>query len=271
MFKIKNFLRMPETDIAPSVGDDEQDFSDVLDHVDFDEEVEVVEESEDEEKQPSTEEEKVDVKEDDPAIKEPAPESEVKVEEEVQPEPEREAEPDINVEEQKAKWLGELKGRYKISEEDSMKLLDSPEEVLPALAANVHAQVMMDVLNAFNALVPQLVEQVVASKPDVVAKAVTTHSEKETTREKFYQSYPELRGQEKVLATVAETVAKQFPNLSLQEQLEKTGQVAMTMLGLSRKVEEQVQEEAPKPFTPASGSNSGLPPREEKSEWDEFL
>lgn len=170
------------------------------------------------------------------------------------------------------KWMEELAGRYQVNEEDADLLVTEPEQVLPKMAANIHAQVMADVLKAVNGLLPQAFGQLVQAQPQVIKSALGAYETQTSAKEAFYESNPELVGKEKLVLEVAKTVAQNFPDLSLEEQLAKTGQVAKSMLGLeSEVVGDSKKEEPQRPFIPASGGGNMKQTSTEKSAWEEFI
>lgn len=174
---------------------------------------------------------------------------------------------------EKEKWLGELAERYKLSEEDADTMVSSPEKILPQLAANMHAQILGDVLQAVSGMIPQALAQAVQAQPHVIAEAMTSHTSAEQKRSDFFKAYPQLVGKESVIKEVAKTVQANFADLSFEQQLDKTGQVAMAMLGLQVEAPqaEAPSEPAPEPFVPAKSGGGSPPATGASSEWEEFI
>lgn len=199
------------------------------------------------------------------------------VEPKVEPEPEPEPEPapvEVDQEKEMADWKAKLTEKYTITEEDAEMVLTNPEKILPQLAANIHAQVMMEMTQSINQAIPQLVAQAIQAQPQMVNSAIDAHTTHVKEQTAFFKSFPQLTEHKKTIAQVANTIHENFPDLTLDEQMQKTGQVAMAMLGLVMKPQEAPAKDVPpvEPFTPASsGIGSPIVSDKENNEWEEFL
>jgi len=295
-------LRHPDSDEgapAEPIADEELETSDEMSQDQIDDLIEdfdaVAEEApasepEPEEPEPEsaaeagTEEESESNQNDDDPEKEQEPEPEPEAEKpEVKEEPEPEPEPEV-VEQQEEQppeksveeFQAELEERYGLSEKDAEVMVTHPEKVLPKLAANMHMQIVTDVIKAVGAMIPQQFAQVVAANPQIIKQTMQKQTDAEAMETKFYESFPELQKKEHEATTVAaiQTVGKNFPKLSKEEKMQKAGQVAMVMLGLTPTVEKDPPaEKAAEPFVPASTANSSSPAASPVAEnkWEEFL
>jgi hypothetical protein len=188
-------------------------------------------------------------------------------------EPEPEPEPDpTDPEKALADWKTKLAEQYTVSEEDAEMVLTNPEKILPQMAANIHSQIMMEVTKTMSQAIPQLIAQTLQAQPGMVSGAMKAHENTETRQAKFFETFPKLSEHKKTVATAAQTVQTNFPDLSLEDQLQKTGQVAMAMLGLQMTPkEEPVATPAAEPFIPASTGSSSSDSTPVESEWEEFI
>lgn len=265
-----------EEDVDPSAGMSEDEINDLLGEDSSDEEVEDSPPAESEEAEEAAPEEEVESEvetelEESP-IDDPQPDAEQEVEEQVQ-------QPEVNptaeeIEKQKVAWLNKLTERYSISDEDAEALITEPETVLPKLAANIHSAVMVDMTKALEQILPQMVGQFIQAQPQVVSNAMQSYQQQADAKTQFFESFPALKGNENVVKVAAQTVEQNFPEMSQADQLQKVGQIALAMLGITPQAAPAPKEEepAPAPFTPAkSGSAPPPAPKQEGNVWDEFL
>lgn len=262
-----------EEEVDPSAGMSEDEINDLLGDDSLDVEAENSPPAEAEEGGEAAPEEEAEP-ESDPEpeqtpIDDPQPEAEQEVEE--QPQPEEETPEQFEA--KKAEWLGKLAERYSISDEDAEALVTEPETVLPRLAANIHAAVMVDMAKAVEQMLPQLMGQFIQSQPQLISSAMQGYQTQQDAKAQFYQSYPQLQGNEETVKVAALTVQQNFGNLGEAEQLEKVGQIALAMLGITpQAAPAPEQAPAPAPFTPAkSGSAPPPAPANSGNVWDEFL
>lgn len=227
---------------------------------------------------------------------EPEPEPEKKVEPDVEPEKkgepevkvepevEKKVEPEVTVEptaeEQKVaqeeevkKFMDGLETQYAVSEADADLLVSAPEKVLPKLAANIHAKIMSQVVQAMPQMMEAMVAKVIQAQPQIVTGAMSRQTEAQKANDNFDKAFPELVGKDAELKTAATAVMANFPDLSLEEKMQKTGEVAYAMLGLVRKSSAEDEPPAVAPFTPVSTSNSSgkVPPGKKDGVWEEFI
>jgi hypothetical protein len=213
--------------------------------------------------EPKVEEEPAKVEED------PQPTPEPKVEEPVIPEPVVEQPKQLTKEEQQAQldqFRGELEGMYKISKDDADALTTDPESVFPKLAANLHMQIMTQVVT--------LLQQHQSQLPQVVEQTARVVKSKEDAANKFQERWPELlatpEGQ-KVAAEAAQIVRTRNPKASLEDVIEKSGKLAYTLLGKDIPVVGTVAPKVaakPKPHVPASTKSAPVVTQQPNPEAD---
>lgn len=268
-----------EEEVDPSAGMSQDDINDLLDDepAEAEEEDSPPAESPDgEEAAPEEEsEEEAEPESDETPIDDPQPVAEQEVEERAEPEAEapQEETPEA-LQAKKDEWLGKLADQYSISDEDAEALVTEPETVLPRLAANIHAAVLVDMAKAVEQMLPQMMGQFIQTQPQLISTAMQSHQKQADAKTEFYNNYPALKGNEETVKIAATTVAQNFPNLSEAEQLAKVGQISLAMLGITPQPQapQQQQEPAPAPFTPAkSGSAPPSAPTDSGNVWDEFL
>lgn len=165
---------------------------------------------------------------------------------------------------------GELEKAYAISDEQADLLTTDPQKAFPAMAANLHMQIMSQVLTVLERSLPQ---QIQATQ--------TRQKEYQQVEEQFKQLYPKLDlGKKDVyeaVATAASLVKTQFPQMAMEEKVKRVGLLAQSLLGNIPQVESTApaaQEAAPKPApvspAPARGSSGKLNPTQ-PTQWDQLL
>lgn len=195
--------------------------------------------------------------------KEQGGESEVTEGQETQTET-TETEPPVETEEQRAAreaevaqrreaYVGELVKTYALSEEDAQKALMQPEEVLPKLAANLHANVVSEVIRHVQAAMPTWINNA-TSQSSVEVKA----------RNDFFSANPDLNKPEyeQAVLTAGKLFRQLNPKAKPDEAIKAIGRLTRVSLGLPEPTGgETTTTNAPaKPFRPARPGGSGTPP-----------
>jgi hypothetical protein len=150
-------------------------------------------------------------------------------------------------------YVGELVKTYALSEEDAQKALMQPEEVLPKLAANLHANVVSEVIRHVQAAMPAWMQQ-----------ATQVSSVEVKAREAFFTANPDLNKPEYEAAIIS--AGKMFRQMNPKAKPEVAIKAIGRLVRASMNLEEAPGGEttttnAPaKPFRPARPGGSGTPP-----------
>lgn len=205
-----------------------------------------------------------------------APTSDARAEEASPPSPEVPPEPQApatDYAEAEKKWLSGLEDRYKISAEDADSLITDPEKMLPKVAARIHAQAMSESLRAVQAALPTILPKLLTQQSGVLHDLVEQSQQSRQKANDFYAENEWAKGQEKLVLQAGQLVDQQFPNLTMDEKLAKTMQIAKGVLGVQDKPKPAAPQPQPAPFRPASagGSSSAAPAPAETSVWSEFI
>lgn len=212
----------------------------------------------------------------DPVTTEPEvkAEPEVATKPEVQPEPvaEEPVTPQTPEEaEAQVKALHEgFAKQYQLTEEQADQFLTDPAVALPMLAAQLHVNILSQVMQLLQNHLPQQITQV----QQMTAK-------RQEVEGLFKQAWPDLDlGKPEIsdVVTEASRLAKQrYPKADMSELIQKTGLIAHALMGTVP----QGQGAAPAPAAPAARPNPVSPtpagaPRQPvkvqtKTEWDEFF
>jgi hypothetical protein len=197
-----------------------------------------------------------------PAVETPAAEPEVIQPEVVAPEvqPQQQLTPE-QVREAENAYVTQLANLYRFDEETALKLQTEPENVLPALAAKVHLDVMKTVLGQVRSLLPQLMQtQAQANEREVGAKS------------QFFGAWPELKGFESQVLEVGKMYRQMNPTAPADEAIKRIGETAMAALGLQRKqVDTTASSVQTAPAYRPSAPGRVTAPASSPTEWDELL
>lgn len=109
---------------------------------------------------------------------------------------------------------------YKLSEEDAAALRDSPETVLPKLAARVHYTAVEGAVTAVLQALPQFLNNMQAQNRVV-----------HTNEEKFYTRWPALRAHAADVLQVGTVWRNMNPQAPLDDWIEKVGAIVASMKG----------------------------------------
>lgn len=125
-----------------------------------------------------------------------------------------------------AKYQSELESQYKLSPDEADLMLTKPEEIIPKLAAKMHLSVMKEVAQmwqSFQQTLPQVVE--------TTQKAV---SKKQEVYSAFTSEWPELAKPENEAIAVSciKAVKQAFPDITLQDLIASSGELAYKRLKL---------------------------------------
>lgn len=153
------------------------------------------------------------------------------------------AQPEPLTAEQEAEQLKQLRGAleqsYALTDEDADAVLTDPKTALPRLMANAHLQIMGQVAQMLQHVVPQILE--------VTTKQSQT---KQSINDKFAARWPELAAdaanKQSVIAAI-QTVKAANPTLSVDEVIEKVGPVAYAIIGKPVPVAAPAAQQQPAP------------------------
>ena len=166
---------------------------------------------------------------------------------------------------------GELEKAYAISDEQADLLTTDPQKAFPALAAQLHMQVMSQVLNVIQHALPQQIQLV-----------QTRQQEYGQVEGQFKQLYPDLDLAKpdvyEAVKTAANLVGKQFPQMGMDDKVKRVGLLAQSLLGNIPTAASQqaapAKQAAPKPApvspAPARTAAAAIKPNE-PTMWDQLL
>lgn len=145
-------------------------------------------------------------------------------------------------------FLEKLTKDYGLTEEQTAQMLTAPETVLPRLAAQVHNNVLKQVLVQMQAVLPAMIQTVQASVQS-----------NQSAQDKFFAAWPQLRGQEQMIQSVGTLWRSQNPRASEEEAIQAIGRGVNALLGITTPATQPAQ---PTPqFKPAApGGAGGLKP-----------
>lgn len=160
----------------------------------------------------------------------------------------------------RAKVLPELEKHYALSEEDRAGIADEGlATVLPKHFAKLHFEIQAGVYSA-------MVEQM----PGLVQAAMERERANRELDDKFYGTWPDLKGKDQRVVGQAILAYKQLnPQADVDTVIQQAGALAMLSLGLdpiAARTKGQVTPPPPPavpvpvPFTPAGTSSAGTPP-----------
>lgn len=185
----------------------------------------------------------------------------------VQPDPQQPvAQTPEQQQQQQAEWqklresyVSEISKQYQMSKEDAEKFVLNPNEVIPRLAANLHANILQQAVST----VMQAMQQVL---PQMVTQVQTQREATQTAEDQFFSRWPELKAhRDKVIAT-GRLFRSQNPNASMDEFIQQVGINSWLVSGLppaglvgklnggsqQQQPQQQVQQQPLRGFQPAA-------------------
>lgn len=125
--------------------------------------------------------------------------------------------------EHREKTLPELEKMFQLSEEQVALLNESPEKILPQLAAQMQYDAMMSSFNA-----------TMAALPSVVNRIMSLQTETQSAEQSFFNEWPELQKPEYTQAVrqAVQAFRTANPNADLNTTIKAAGRLAMMNLGL---------------------------------------
>lgn len=165
--------------------------------------------------------------------------------------PEQQAARDKKIVEDFAEWeqaqITRLSQEYAFSEEEASRLQTEPELVLPQMAAKLHMQVMKNAVEAFEKMLPRMVQPVLQSQKTEAA-----------AMEFFYGMNPDLKGHHKEVMIAGKMFRQMNPKATKEEAAEKIGAIVRSTLGLKPVEGGGAPAQAPAP-SPAPASKTHKP------------
>jgi hypothetical protein len=154
----------------------------------------------------------------------------------------------------RATRVSELEKTYSINEDDAAALLTEPEVVLPRLMANAHMVVLENAMQAVQAMMPVMMQQ------------IQSHTEMNTRAKSLFTSVnpdladPQYESAIMQLGQVYRNVNRTAPP---EEAARAIGALVRSALGIAQApapaaAQAAPQVAAPIPFTPARGSGGGM-------------
>lgn len=189
-------------------------------------------------------------------------------EEPVQPEvtaPEQPAQQPLTAEQaQQARqaYMSQLEGLYKFDEDTALRLQTEPENVLPALAARLHVDVLDNVMRQMQGLVPAMLQNV-----------TQTNEREAQARTSFYGRFPELAKHEAEVLKIGQMFRAANPNADPETAIQRIGDMTMYALGLKREAPAAVLQQPAQssaPFRPSAPGRTGAP-QTPPNEWTELI
>lgn len=152
--------------------------------------------------------------------------------------------------------VNELTDYYKLSEEDSEKLVADPSAVLPALAARVQAATEYAVMAAVQQQLPQILHTIEVQK-----------QQNNSSRAKFYEPFPDLLKHvtenpeaEQVVINMRKTYLSQLPQgYSVEKANREVAIAAMTAFGLNPATAQPPTAAPTQPVTTRTPPRGGQP------------
>lgn len=176
------------------------------------------------------------------------------------------------VAERRQKYVAELQTKYTLSPEDAEKALLKPEELLPKLAAELHANVLEEV-----------VRHVQLSLPSMLTTVTKSDAVEQKARSDFFSANKDLNKPEyeQAIVTAGRMFRHMNPKAKPEEAIVAIGRLARVALGLPEPTGDENTSGAPsgKPFKPARPGGGGMPPAprrtatkptEGEPDWGEF-
>lgn len=123
-------------------------------------------------------------------------------------------------------WVKDLEGQYAIPEEDGVKYVTSAHEMLPAMAAKLHA-------NIFDHVIQTVVGMMHSQLPTMIQNVSTSQKAVVEAEETFFSQWEELRPSRDRVLELAKQYRQLNPGLSREEFNKAVGMQAWIMLGKS--------------------------------------
>ncbi len=118
-------------------------------------------------------------------------------------------------------YMQKLTSMYAMSEEDAVRFAENPAEVLPQLAANLHAKVLQNVMTQMREQMPQAISR------ETQTRTITQRNETE-----FMETWPELKDHTPVVAQVAQEWRRANPTASREQAIKAVGFNTLVKLGV---------------------------------------
>ena len=119
-------------------------------------------------------------------------------------------------------WVTELKSQYALSEDQASQLVDNPGEVLPQIVAEMHVNVMDNVMQFLRQNMPTMVEQ-----------RLTATQQREQAESAFYSQWPELKKHHNLVMEMGRAWRNNNPQASQEDFIKQVGPIAWSAAGLS--------------------------------------
>ena len=152
----------------------------------------------------------------------------------------------IDVERMRQQWLAGLAQRYQLTEEQAERLSENPREVLPQMAAQIHAQAMQEAMAAQARIMPGMVRQQLEADR-VYAKATND----------FFTKWPSLRGNEGAVQQIAVAYRAMKRGASYEQAIDEIGRLAHTYLNIPMTPQAAPPPPPPPVIPPRPGAVSG--------------
>lgn len=133
-----------------------------------------------------------------------------------------------------------LQETYFVTDEDAQELLLEPQKVLPKLAANMHMQVMQEV--------HQMMQQVLPRQIQAVQSSISAETE---AKNAMFSRWPGLKEHEAQVLQIGKMFRALNPNASKEEALERIGAMTYQALGMEIPPAPNAAPPAPAPARPA--------------------
>lgn len=121
-------------------------------------------------------------------------------------------------------YLALLSGNYAISEDDAVALATQPETVMPRLAANLHVNIMQEVV--------QLVQQALQGVPRMMQAQLQQSQAEQSAKQEFYGVWPGLEAHHESVLQNALLVRRAHPQATKQQVIDMAGTMTAMALGL---------------------------------------
>lgn len=180
----------------------------------------------------------------------------------VQPAPAQSPEQPVDLGALRENYRQLLTQDYAISPEDALRLQTEPEQVLPALAAKVHLQV----LDAISAQLPNRVG-------NIVTQIIEGQKRESEAQESFFGAFPDLKNHRDAVLRVGMMYRAANPTAPKEAAIKAIGDFVRQSLGLSvpSAAPPQASVQQANVFTPAQSAGGGNTPVAGLSLWDEML
>jgi hypothetical protein len=109
-----------------------------------------------------------------------------------------------------------LSRQYQLTEENANKVALSPNEVLPQLAAELHANIMEQALS-------QLVRTMQETLPQMIEQIVEQRTATSRAEDTFFSQWPELREHRQAVMEIGRLYKAQNPKATLEEFTQNVG------------------------------------------------